>query len=100
METIDLIDSELIRVRESLKLKSESELKELSKNALKREYDIFGKKYPLVAWSEEDPDGSINVVVEITKKMLFGSYKCFSHGFKHKDGKFTNLTVQELWEFD
>ena len=100
METIDLIESELVRVRDSLKLKSLTELQSLGKNSLKQEYDVFGRKYPLTAWSEEDPDGTINVIVKLTKKQLFGSYRSFSQGFKLKEGQFTNLTEQELWEFD
>ena len=100
MTTINLIESELIRIRDSLKIKSELELLALSKNPIKLEYDIFGKKYPLSAWSEEAPDGTINVIVEVTKKLFLGSFRSFSQGFKYKNGKITNLTEQELWEFD
>lgn len=64
---IDLIKEELIRVREELKTKIELELKSLSTNMLTKEYTVFGKSYPLIAWSEEDPDSFIVVIIEMRK---------------------------------
>ncbi|WP_045860149.1 hypothetical protein [Teredinibacter purpureus] len=100
METIDLIKSDLIRLRDSLKSKPEAELKVYEKEPLKKEYDVFGKKYPLVIYSEMDQDGTLNVIVEATKYHLFGSSTSYSEGFKIQGGTIIDLTEQELWEFD
>ncbi|WP_444924733.1 hypothetical protein ACJJH9_06895 [Microbulbifer sp. DLAB2-AF] len=100
MSKIDLIKEELMRVREELKLKAESELDTLGKNMLERTYDIFGKEYPLLAWSERDPDGALAVIIELRKKSWFGSISCFQSGFRLKDGASINLSEAELWEYD
>lgn len=67
---------------------------------IKKEYDIFGVRYPCIAFSESDPDGTLNVVAEITKRLSCGVTKSFSKGFKLKNGVITDLTEHELWEFD
>lgn len=100
METINLINSELVRLRESLKSKSESELRSYERTPIKKEYDVFGKKYPLVIFSEADPDGTLKVIAEITKYQLFGTSTSYSQGFKLKNGSITHFTEQELLELD
>lgn len=100
MEVIDLIDEELARIVEIFKLKDESELLSLQANPIKKEYKIFRKRYPLIIFSELDSDGTLNVITEITNRHLLGSETVFSKGFKLKNGVVTNLTEQELWEFD
>ncbi|XZZ30800.1 hypothetical protein ACJJIO_18715 [Microbulbifer sp. TRSA005] len=61
---------------------------------------MFGKKYPLVIFSEVDPDGALSVIAEITKYHFFGTSTSYSQGFKLKEGSIVDLTEQELWEFD
>ena len=100
MEVINLIDQELARIVEVFKLKDETDLLRIQNNPIKKEYEIFGKRYPLIIFSESDPDGALNVIAEITKRHLLGSATSFSKGFKLKNGVITNLTEQELWEFD
>lgn len=100
MEVIDLIDEELRRVIDAVKLKDEAALLRLQNAPVKKEYEIFGKRYPLIVFSELEPDGALNVVAEITRRHFMGSSTSFSKGFKFKDGVVTNLTEQELWEFD
>lgn len=100
METIDLVKSDLLRLRDSLKSKPEVELKTYEKEPLKKSYDIFGKKYPLIIFSELDQDGTLNVIVEVTKQHFFGASTSYSEGFKIQDGKIIDLTEQELWGFD
>ncbi len=74
---IDLIKEELVRVRDKLKTSSESELKSLSNNMLTKEYIVFGKKFPLIAWSEQDADNSIVVIVEMRNKHFLGTFTCY-----------------------
>lgn len=100
MEIIDLIDEELSRIVEALKLKDEAVLFGMQLAPIKKAYDIFGVLYPLVIFSELEPDGTLNVIVEITKRQFLGVTKLFSKGFKLKNGVVTDLTEQELWEFD
>lgn len=100
MEVIDLIDEELARIVEVLKLKDEAALLIMEGNPIKKEYRIFGKRYPLIIFSESDPDGALNVIAEITKRHFLGSETSFSKGFKLENGVVTDLTEQELWEFD
>jgi len=97
---IDLIKEELIRVREELKAKTEFELKSLSTNMLTKEYTVFGKKYPLIAWSEEDPDNSTVVIIEMRKKHFLGSFTCYQQGFRYKQGECINLSEEQIWEYD
>jgi hypothetical protein len=100
VSVVDLIREELLRVREQLKFKTESELRELNLHQIRIEYDVFGKKYPLSVYSEEDPDGSIVTIIEISKKQFLGSYICYQEGFRYKNGEFINMTEDQLWEYD
>ena len=100
MSIIDLVKQELVRVREELKLRSEQELKALDGNMLERTYSIFGKEYPLLAWSESEPNGSLAVIVELRRKGLFWSVTCYREGFTLSEGLSTDLTERELWEYD
>lgn len=100
MEIINLIDEELARIVAVLKLKDEADLLNIQKMPIKKEYEIFGKRYPLIIFSESDPDGALNVIAEITKQHFLAGSSSFSKGFKIKEGIITDLTEQELWEFD
>lgn len=86
MVVINLIDEELARIVEGLKLKGEAALLSIQDSPIKKEYEIFGKRYPLIIFSESDPDGALNVIAEITKRHFLGSTTSFSKGFKLKDG--------------
>ncbi len=100
MNKIDLINEELIRVREDFKEKTEAELECLGTDMFERTYDIFGMECPLIAWSERDPDGALAVIIELRKKAMLGSTTCFQSGFRLKDGNLVDLTESELWEYD
>lgn len=100
MEVIDLIVEELARIVGVLKSKDEAGLLQLQVNLIKEEYEIFGKRYPLIIFSEPDPNGTLIGMAEITKRQYFGSTSSFSKGFKLKNGVVTNLAEQELWEFN
>ena len=67
---------------------------------IERIYDVFGKKYPLVIWSERDPDGALAIIIEFRKKSWLGPISCFQSGFRLKNGISTNLSEMELWEYD
>ena len=96
---IDLIMEELIKVRDELKSKAESELKLLCSNALTKDYVVFGQKIPLIAWSEEEKDNSIVVVIQMRKKR-FLSELCYQQGFSYNNGVCVNLTEEQLWDYD
>ena len=100
MTVKDLVKEELLRVREDLSQKSEAELRKLDKNMLKIKYKIFDKEHDLVAWSEEDPDGALAVIIEMRKKQFLGSVLCFQEGFRLRNGIVKVLTEQQLWEYD
>ena len=97
---IDLIKEELVRVREELKTKTETELEALKTDMLSEEYVVFGKKFPLIAWCEEDPDSSLVVIIEIRKKHFLGGFTSFQQGFRYKNGECVNLSEEQLWEYD
>ena len=96
---IDLIMEELIKVRDELKSKTESELKLLSSNALTKEYVVFGQEIPLTAWSEEEKDNSIVVVIQMRKKRFLNEL-CYQQGFRYKNGVCVDLTEEQLWDYD
>lgn len=96
---IDLIMEELINVRDELKSKTKSELKLLCSNALTKDYVVFGQKIPLTAWSEEEKDNSIVVVIQMRKK-CFLSELCYQQGFRYHNGVCVNLTEEQLWAYD
>lgn len=100
MEITDLIDEELTRIVAALKLKDDAVLLRMQLSPIIKEYDIFGVRYPFIAFSETDADGTFNVIATITKRKFWGVTQSFSKGFKLKNGIITDLTAEELWEFD
>ena len=97
---VDLIQEELIRVREELKQFPEAELEKYGSNMLERSYKIFDAVHPMLAWSVRDDDGSLVFVIELRKKTWFGSVKCQQSGFRVSQAGIQDLTEAQLWEYD
>ena len=99
MKKVDLIKNELIRLRNEFISKDENTLKKLDGQPLTLMCKAFNKEYPIMIWSESEPDDSTVLIIEATQKKFF-YIVCHREGFRITNNKTTILTEEELWEYD